>query len=257
MLELKILQVNTNLPDMKLYVCVSDEEGNPIADIPADKYKMTAVLGESPAAVNEIRPFKASGEGIAYTFLVDISKSLKTDEFNEVKAVLDKFSGGMGPNDYASIITFGENVKIVQPYTNDRAVVGDGIKSLKVSGDKTRFYEGLKKALEMSTARTEGLPDRRVIIAATDGKDDFAGGITREELLGVMEEKNVPVYAIGVSQGQPTKESQQCLDILGELARSSSGEYYQMGQKTMDEIYSSMRDKIDGLPDCEAHLQRL
>lgn len=233
-------QVKVNYPEIKLYMNILDDNDKPIDDLSIYDYEMTATLNGKEAKIQEITPFNKVDEGIGYLFLIDISRSLTNNEFDNVKQLLNSMITDLKAKDTASIVTFGEEVNLIQDFTNDKKILETVINEISLTDDKTRFYDGIKKALEISKNEDSSLPERRVIIAITDGREDYDGGITKEELLKDIEVDNIPIYAIGVYHGSKTDEKQKYLDIMGEIARASNGMYYQIDNYTFDEVENNI-----------------
>lgn len=244
MFDVNILQADAALPEIKVFLDILDQDGNPVSDMALQKENVSAVIGGKPARVDEIKSLQDSGEGTAYILLADISQSIDSNSFSNVRDALLKRIDALGPRDFVSLISFGEEVKVLRTYSNDKAILKETVKNLKAVDENTRFYDALGKAMDMVNITAPGLPDRKVILVISDGRDDFAGGSTKDELLRKCRETKIPVYAVGVSGTAVSAQAQSYLDILGEFARSSNGAYYQMSSESMDEIASDISGRL-------------
>lgn len=242
-----IQQTKVQYPDIKIYLNIYDKDDELIEALNSDEYEISAMLGEKKADVEKVVTFKESGEGIGYIFLIDISKSLNNDKFNDVKETLQKWILEMRNNDRAAIITFGQKVNIVQNYTGNKTTLETAINDITLKDDNTRFYDGIRKAIEMGRHEDTALPDRRIIITVTDGRDDFAGGMTKNEIIKEINgdgTKNIPIYGIGVFKDPLNESKQTHLDILGEIARESKGEYYQIDTYSLSHMFEQINNSI-------------
>ena len=241
----RISQASAQLPMIKVYLDILSTDGNPAQGILAEH--LTATVGANQATVNKIKPFEGSGEGVAYILLVDISRSLKEPEFIQIREALNDWIDAMTGKDRASIMTFGTDVNVVQDFTADKETLKAKVALLKPTDNHTQLHLGLAKAIEMGRRTDPDLPTRRVIVTMSDGHDDFAGGMTKQEVLDRIKEDRVPIYAIGfytqpgTRKKEEKEEKEEYLKVLGEFARTSGGAYYRAGQKPLEEMYSQMR----------------
>lgn len=240
--EFRITQVSAVLPEIKVYADISDAEGNPVQGIQPGQ--ITATSGANPVTVTDIKPFEESREGVAYILLADISKSLKKQQFRQIRDALNAWVDAMRAEDRAALITFGKTVRVVQDFTADKESLKSEISSLNPSDKHTQLHRGLVKAMEMGWRTDPGLPARRVIVTLSDGHDDFAGGMTQQEVLERMREDRVPIYAIGFHNPPATREKKEFLKTLGAFARTSGGAYYKAGRRRFSEMYAEMRKRI-------------
>ena len=185
-------------PEIKVYIDALDQSGIPVDVLSAGQ--LSATVGQIQADVKDIKRFDKSGEGVGYVFLVDISRSISSGQFDQMKAAITLWVDKMRDNDRSAIISFGEKVTTVQDYTADKNALKNGVKTLAIKDNKTQLHLGIAKAIELSHRIDSNLPSRRVIVMLSDGEDDFPGGMTHDEVLAAMKEDRVPVYAIGFSQ---------------------------------------------------------
>jgi len=239
-ITLRAEQAVAQYPEIKMYIDALDNSGIPVDALASGQ--LSATVGQERADVKEIKRFDLSGEGIGYVFLVDISRSISSEQFNKMKAAMSFWVDKMRDTDRSAIISFGEKVTTVQDYTVDKNALKNGIKTLTISDNKTQLHQGIAKAIEMSHRIDITLPSRRVIVMLTDGEDDFPGGMTRDEVLAAMKEDRIPLYAIGfLHQG---KRGEADLKTLGEFARMSGGEFFDGKGAELGKLYESIQQKI-------------
>ncbi len=165
----------------------------------------------------------ATGEGIAYVFLVDVSRSLTEAQFARLRSALGEWLAGMGPADRAALVSFGKGVRLVADFTADRALLETALNKLAPTDAQTFFHQGLLTALTLGQRRDAGLPERRAIVTLTDGIDDVAGGVSAEEVYAQLREGRIPLYAIGFASGRDRARRDAGLNALGQFARRSGG----------------------------------
>ncbi|HOD28278.1 MAG TPA: VWA domain-containing protein [Syntrophales bacterium] len=227
-------------PEIKVYIDALGPSGLPV-DAPSAG-QLFATVGQIQADIKDIKRFDQLGEGVGYVFLVDISRSLSSGQFDQMKAAINLWVEKMRDTDRMAIISFGEKVTTVQDYTGDKNALKNGVKALAMSDNKTQLHQGIAKAIETSHRIDTTLPSRRVIVMLSDGEDDFPGGMTRDEVLAKMTEDRVPVYVIGFLQRGVGKDEN--LKALGEFARTSGGEFFDGNRAVLGKLYESIQQKI-------------
>jgi Mg-chelatase subunit ChlD len=227
-------------PEIKVYVDAFDDSGEPVETLGAGK--LSATVGQIKADIKEVKSFEKSEEGVGYIFLVDISRSISIEQFDQMKAAISLWVDKMRDSDRSAIISFGDKITTVQDYTADKNALKNGIKTLFMSNNNTQLHQGIVRAIEMSHRIDATLPSRRVIVMLSDGEDDFPGGMTRDEVLVKMKEDRVPIYAIGFLQ--KGKRGQANLKSLGEFARMSGGEFFDSKGVELGKLYESIQKKI-------------
>jgi hypothetical protein len=83
---LRVSQARASVPAVTAFVEVVDPGGRPLTGLRADGF--SAAVGSEPAVVKAAAPFAHSGQGVAYVFLVDVSRSLSTAEFAQIQQAL-------------------------------------------------------------------------------------------------------------------------------------------------------------------------
>lgn len=239
----RITQARAAIPGVAVYLDIRTESGAAVANVRADQ--LQAEIGPYPASSKSLQAFATSGEGIAYIFLVDVSKSLKPDQFAQIRNALLQWTEKMGSKDRAAIVAFGESVKTVQDFTADKTVLKTKIGGLVLAGLHTRMHEGLMRALDLGRRDDADLPRRRVIVTMTDGLADAAGGSTREDTMARIKEEPVPVYAIGFAAASaPARDRDAGFKALGAFAHASGGAFVTADAKPLEDIFAGLHGII-------------
>jgi Mg-chelatase subunit ChlD len=212
-------QVAVDLPEVKAYFDVVDGRGEPVA-IPR---LMGSLAGEELELVGAV-PFRDSGEGVAYTFLVDVSASLDEEQFKNLQLAIGSWIDGMTAHDRAAIISFGDRTNVEADFTGDREVLRDTASTLAATDRKTVLFSALRDSVQLVRGRRDlDLPSRRVLIMMSDGIDD-GSPLRAEDVLETLEVDRVPLYAVGFSAASGA-EARAGLELLGRLAERSGGLY--------------------------------
>ncbi len=241
--SMRISQAWAATPGVAVYLDIRSESGKAVANVRAEQVQ--AEIGPFPASAKSLQPFSTLGEGIAYIFLVDISKSLKPDQFAKIRNALLQWTEKMGDKDRAAIVTFGESVKTAQDFTADKAVLKTKIDELALTDLHTQLNEGLVRALDLGRRGDADLPRRRVIVTLTDGVADAAGGSTRDDTMARIKEEPVPIYAIGFAAASVSaKDKEGGFKVLGAFAHASGGAFIAAGVVPPDELFAKIRETL-------------
>lgn len=241
--NLRISQARAAAPGVAVYLDIRSESGEAVANVRAEQ--LQAEIGPYPASTKSLQAFSSSGEGIAYIFLVDVSKSLKPDQFAKIRNALLQWTGKMGNKDRAAIVTFGESVKTAQDFTADKAVLKARIDELSLTDLHTHLNEGLVRALDLGRRGDADLPRRRVIVTLTDGVADAAGGSTRDDTMARIKEEPVPIYAIGFAAASVSaRHKDEGFKLLGAFAHASGGAFVAAGAVPLDELFAKIHKML-------------
>src|SRR5690554_3834689 len=243
---LRLRQACPLADEIKVYFDLLDEKEEQVQGLTGEEMGLSVHLGKDPAVVADVKSFVQTDEGVAYIFLVDLSKSLTAKEFQAMKKAMGIWVDSLTDQDRAAVVTFGETVQVAQEYTGDRTVLQKAIDILHPKDMKTQLHRGVAKAVELGRRSDPNLPTRRVIITLSDGQEDFTGGMVKDEVLAMLKEDRIPLYALGFYRPPLSEEKQKYLDTLGEFARRSGGDYYQMNSTSISESYSKIRRRILG-----------
>lgn len=262
--NLKLSQARANLPAVVAYLDIRDAQGSAVGDLRPDQFRTT--LGDKTTTLESLIPFENTGEGVAYIFLVDVSKSIKPDFFARIRGALNDWVDALGSADRMAVLSFGETVEQVADFTHDQADLKAKIADLKPADKYTALHKALIQAMQMGQRADAKLPNRRVIVVLSDGLDDLFGGPTRDEVTHQMQADRVPIYAIGLDKPPVTGKNKEGIDALGRFARESGGDYVSSADLPIEQVYAELRTHIKEVvraqlqcPDCrgDGNIQRL
>lgn len=235
---------DANNRTIKLYVNLLDRNNRPISNRDIDA--QVTIDGQN-AQVQTIKKFADTGEAIAYTFLLDISGTMKGEPFNNAIAAIKKllealdesnrFQQDSSNQHQVALITFGDEVTTVFDFTSPYELNKQlDEKKLRAEDDRTLLYAAILKAFELNKRNDETLPTRRAILVITDGKDE-GSGIGLSDLN--LDERDVPIYTIGYS-----RITKQYLDNLKGIAQLSDGTAYLQGDKDFLNIHREIQRQL-------------
>ncbi|MFZ0771195.1 MAG: VWA domain-containing protein [Candidatus Sulfotelmatobacter sp.] len=236
--RLTISQVSVQPPVVNVYLDVVDDHGEPPPRLSPTALS-AAIQGEA-VKVAQVTSFEASGEGVAYLFLVDISGSIGVSQFAQIRQAIDEWIDGLKSSDRMAIFTFGEQYKQLADFTDDKARLKAVLQTVKPKDRQTKLYLALSNAVNFIRGRGTGLPSRRVIVILSDGKDE-GSGITEKDVSDLIQTSHVPIYAIGYSR-LPVSEREKYLKVLDDFATLSGGIY--SGAASLKTAYEEMQSTI-------------
>lgn len=240
--SLQITQALARGTEVTAYVAVRDESGAPVAAETLGQAHAT--LGTQVAEVVSTTSFAATGEGVLYVLLVDLSRSLDQAQFERIRQALRDWIAALGDQDRAAILTFGHQVRTLVAPTADRAALTRALDGLKPTDDRTALHQALAQGLTLGRQQAADLPSRRALVILSDGQDDAPGGMTAEEVEMQMAEGAVPIYALGFSRTRDRAAREAGLAALGRLSRRSGGLFIDASASDLGSAFAGMRERI-------------
>lgn len=239
---------------VRAYARALDESNDPVFQL--DGVGITATLGEAELISRSLESFQQSAEGVAYIFLVDVSRSLSVNEFGLIQASLESWIASLRDDDRAAILTFGDESRLLVDFTNNVAELRESLAALGPTDDSTVFFEALQDGFELAKRRDPGLPGRRALIVLTDGRDEGSGW-SLEDILGKLRDEPTPIYSIGLSRIRNQTERERYLQLLRRLSVNSGGAFFEGSTDNLMALYAAIREAIHNVwvmdfvcPDC-------
>ncbi len=154
------------------------------------------------------------------TLLVDISTSVPYVTRPKVIEFINYSIENINKNEQIRIITFGEELNILQDYTSDRFDLSKAASQIEFNAEQSMIFDAAYNSIpEIKSIDDEPCYYHTVII--TDGIDLTQTGVTKEELYLKLQSETYPIDVAAVSstkQSEPEKE-------LSALVRISNGRY--------------------------------
>lgn len=221
---------------LRTYVDAEDSEGNPVSK--PERADIAGTIDGNKLMVQDIKRFGDTNEGVADIFLVDISGSIRDSQMNQVKSAIKTWAANMKDNDRIAVITFGENVKCLIDFSNDKEAINNAVNAISNNDRLTQLYGGISEALKLATRTDANLPKRKNIVLITDGANDYNGGVSENDVFTQLKDTLVPVYSMWMAN------SERGHATLNSVTEYSGGKLYDMSNKQIDTVYSWIRDSI-------------
>jgi len=218
-------------------------ENSPVPDN-ISEFPLTFILAGEELELKSLELFKDTGNPLSIMFIVDISRSMDEETFSLHREALLGWVKGLNDNDTISLLTVGDEAKLLQDFTTDHEALGRSIENLSPTDNSTHLHRGLKQAMERIRAPDLDLPTRRVIVVLSDGEDDAIGDVTFEEVRHSIKSLRVPIFAIGFYRTPLSALRKKSLKKLGEFSRLSGGDFVRV-DGSVKESYVRLQEALD------------
>ena len=223
------LQINT-YPQLTLSLSVLNAQGFPITTLsPKD-----LVVKEDGKEIQGItlESLHSDQEPLAIAILIDTSGSMKSvgnqNPLGDAVDAASNFIAQLNENDQVAVITFADEVEVLQGLTSNKSQIPSLLETLKPEG-ATAMNDALVQAMNLLSNRSE----RRAIVLITDGKPQGDQDYDFETALNLAAVRSIPIYPIGF--GDVDKNQ------LKKLAELSGGiEQIQPDSEALSDAFSSV-----------------
>jgi Ca-activated chloride channel family protein len=173
-------------------VTVTDAMNRPVTAL--QKQDFSLYEGEKP---QEIRYFFEDEQPLSIAVLLDVSKSM-TDKIDVERAALENFFNNANPQDEYFAITFSDQPRLIASATSSLEDIQRHL-TLAEPGGPTAMLDAIYLAEEQLRAAKY---KRRAIVIFSDGGDNVSHH-SYKEIKGLVRERDVEVYAIGLFETAP------------------------------------------------------
>jgi Ca-activated chloride channel family protein len=191
--------------------------------------------------------FTRSQLPIALALLLDTSASME-DKMGTAQEAAIGFARRLRSEDTAQVIDFDSRVNILQPFTNDGALLEKAIRSTSAGGS-TSMYNAIYIALnEMKKVKAQSTEEirRRAIVVLSDG-EDTSSLLPFEEVLELAKRSETAIYTIGIRSREPggTRGFKEAEFVLRQLALETGGRSFFPGSADeLPAIYTLIAEEL-------------
>jgi VWFA-related protein len=142
--------------------------------------------------------------------IVDTSGSMEGAPLASAKAAAKALIAELGAQDRIALISFGDEVRLTQDFTSDRATITAAIDSLVARGNTALYQATAAGAVKISTSPAS----RRAVVLLSDGAD--AGGVSiasRAEAIAGAASAGVAFFTIAAGTQLDLPYLQQVADV--------------------------------------------
>jgi hypothetical protein len=172
-------------------------------------------------------PLAESGVTVRTTVLVDISTSIPSKLRGSVIAYVNSAIENIGATEQLKIVAFGDQLNILHDFTSDRYDLANAANGIEFNGQQSKIYDAIYNTLP-SVEPIDTTPCYYRTVVITDGVDDTASGVTKEELYLKLQSETYPIDVVAVSAADQAEQNKD----LAALTRISGGRYGALGPGT-------------------------
>lgn len=200
-------------PSARAIVNVEDTSTGGLPELAPESFAVT--VDGAPGAVTGAELANSEDAPLDVVVVIDTSGSMEGAPLVSAKAAASAFINDLGAADRVAILSFGDEVTLVQDFTADRALSGAAIDGLIARGNTALYQATTVAAVKAGSSNAS----RRAIVLLSDGADFGGRSIaTREESIAAATNAGVPLFTI--AQGNDLDRV-----YLQEVAAVSKGRY--------------------------------
>ena len=172
---------------VRVPVSVLDKRGNPVLGLRGEDFQI-----EEDGKKQDVTYFSGERRPLRIALALDVSASME-NKIREVEAALRHFIDLLEPDDEILVLTFNDNVDVVQDFTSDRNRLSRVLNMLEPAG-ATALFDAAKEAIERVAP---GSAESKAVVLVTDGMDTVSQ-TSWGELRELAKRSEVPVFSIGL-----------------------------------------------------------
>jgi len=181
--EIETIKTDTNL--VMVPVIATGTNGLYITDLTKEEFKIA-----EDGVAHEIAFFGKVAAPFHVVLMLDTSASTQ-DKLRQIQNAAFAFVQQLQPGDRVKIISFDDQVRDLNEFTNNRETLRTAINSTR-SGQGTKVYD----AFELALNHVRRIQGRKAIVIFTDGVDWHSDRATFDGTLRYLDEEGVIVYPI-------------------------------------------------------------
>ena len=206
----QVLKVDVDL--VLATVTVTDRNGRFVTGLEKENFKLS-----EDKVPQELTYFSSEDVPLSVGIILDVSGSMKDKLKTAVEAAMTFMKGG-SPDDEYFLVEFSDRPTETADFTNDVTKIQNHFLFSRAKG-RTALYDAVYMGL--NKLQTGNNP-KRALLLITDGEDNRSR-YTFSNVRDFVKEKDVQMYAIGITSGWGDSSSEQGRALLRDLAAISGG----------------------------------
>jgi len=186
--------IGVNVDLVVIHTSVYDKNGIFVAGLKKDNFKVF-----EDGIAQSVSSFSQEDVPISLGLILDTSGSMRTKIDLVNKAAL-AFIRASNPEDQVFLVSFNDQVELLEDYTSDIDTITDALDNIVVTGGTALYdaiYLGVQKA-------QNGIKPKKAIVVITDGEDRDSY-YKLDELVSKVQESDVQIYCVGFLNQVPEK----------------------------------------------------
>ncbi|EHQ89440.1 vWA domain-containing protein [Desulfosporosinus youngiae] len=222
--KLRITQVESNLPDLRLFLQLDNVNMN---NSKLEK-NLSIKINDTPVQITDIQPVRKGNkviENTAYLFLVDTSASVPNYS-SEVRSILEGLFGFVSAKDKVAVFSVSSKLQPVKDFMSNASsdmvtkTLGNALSLDARTG--IYLYSGIREAYDQGRAASD-IPSRRVIVLITDGGVE-GDCLSCDDLKNYLDVDRLPVYTLILNQQASADEDFK--NAADQIAQKSGGQAF-------------------------------
>jgi len=179
-------------------------------------------IDDQSVPVENLSTVGAENPAMSIVFLVDASASVPKEMRDRLADLAGELIETKGVECQYAVMSFGNNIQLLQDFTHAQYKVEDAIAGISYSGKNKRLYDGLSSAVRLFQD-TKDISGFAQIFVMTAGNNDRSSEISQEEVSQIIEESHIPVNTVLLSKSKEAAQEEGVLKQLEEWAAVTGG----------------------------------
>ncbi len=247
----EVVRVETELAAFE--VTVSDKDGKPVRNLNAEDFRIIEDGAERP--IDFFQPIRKQDDTrpLSIVFALDVSGSMTEQELHKLRLAMQGFIGRLADyNSYFAVMTFGMEVKTLQPFTNrpDKLEKSFGRLLRDMEGLSTHAYDAVDDAIRLlrkkSPTTIKGRLPKRAVIVVTDGfpVGDVVSSKTVIERANTLETSVYSVILPSYSRLQGAKKPLLTPLEASGLIEKTGGKSFYATDRDFEGLFKALAEEI-------------
>ncbi|MBF0538291.1 MAG: VWA domain-containing protein [Nitrospirae bacterium] len=234
--RLDILTIGAQRPSdnpggLQAVVDVHDDKGKSIHGLKASNF----ALAVGDKKVRNLSLQKKYEEPLSVIIAVDVSGSMSGVDMADTKKYVSDLVHQLSEDNHVMLVTFGNDIKNVVHFTQNRDLIYNQLDSLKAIEKKTILYQAVIDSIKMASSAPTS---KTAILVITDARDEHSH-LNEHDVFNTVESSYIPIYTIALGK-------YKYVDALKKISDLSGG--YFLRSPNHDEIVQTGR-MISGIVD--------
>lgn len=209
------------------------------ADPSMPKVVFASPTVDSLLAVSDL--WQSARKNINLILLIDISGSMRGVKIDSVRTAAVQFAQQMGDNDYLTLITFSDKIRVLIEHKKMSVARADAVRQIGSiqAGGNTSLYDSIATAANL-IQKSNSSETTNAMVLLTDGQDTSSSQYTmNDQLVNKAAANNTTVFTIAYGD-----DADQ--DVLTKLASQGKGNFYIGTAANIAGIYQEMSAAFGG-----------
>lgn len=190
------------------------------SDVNMDTTRVFIDNNELP--ILSIQNVDVTSEPISYYCLVDVSGSVDEKRLESTKQMINGIVDRMKSDDNMKIATIADDFITSECYMSNPDEIRAFVAGIERTHQDTNLFYAINECLKSLEGDADVRPCKCLIIFS-DGAEEQANGITRDEVIEKNKDLNICIYTVALLKNKQTPAELEAAKILGSFARTSPG----------------------------------